>query len=90
MTVFVRGGTPPIADESDCPTLASLLGRITERSPMQRGEPLKVDAETYGRAEKEMAASRKKRGYGDVARAQLEAENFMLFGVPIVNEASNG
>jgi hypothetical protein len=90
MTVFLRGGAAPIADESDCPTLAALLGRITERNFSERGEPLRVDADTYRRAEKEMAAIRKKRGYDGVARAQLEAENFLLFGIAIVNEASDG
>ena len=88
MTVFIRHATKPPEDEvSPCsPTLAMLVRLMEQRGGMMCGEPLTVNANSYSAAEAEMTTLYRKRGYEQIARAQLAEPNFLLFGVPVVAE----
>jgi len=88
-TVILRGKTADIADTvtPSCPTLALLTEIIAQRPESQRGLCLVVEAELYQKAEQEMAAIRKSRGYSDLPVANYPQRNFMLFGTPIIAES---
>jgi len=84
VTVFLRAGTGPIADTitPSIPTLVELYERILRRGLSDI--PLIIDATTYERAEAEMKAWLKLRGYKTLTPANFPQRNFVIFGVPIV------
>jgi hypothetical protein len=85
VTVFIRSASDALEDEvtPNAPTLAMLCETIAHRAPVFDGEAVIVDDGTYEAAESEMKAIFLRRGYSDIARAQLSNRNFLLFGIPI-------
>jgi hypothetical protein len=69
----------------EAPTIARLSDQLIQRPLWAVRDPLPVDPETYRLGYQEMTEIQKRRGF-PVAAAVMDRPNFLLMGVPVVQE----